>query len=116
MRFAADENLDGRILSGLRARLPDLDIIRIQDTEMYRSADSALLEWLAREGRVLLTHDIRTMPRYVYERVRNGQPVPGVIAVHKDTPIGAVIDELEISIRAGTPEDFANQVQYIPIR
>jgi hypothetical protein len=56
------------------------------------------------------------MPRYVYERVRAGQPVPGVIEVHKDTAIGTAIDELEIVIGAGTPQDFENQVMYIPIR
>lgn len=37
MRFAADENFDGRILEGLRARMPELDIVRVQDTEMYQS-------------------------------------------------------------------------------
>ena len=56
MRFDADENVDGRILDGLRARLPDLDIVRIQDTAMYRSPDEKLLVWLADERRILLTH------------------------------------------------------------
>ncbi len=56
------------------------------------------------------------MPRFVYERVRAGQSVPGVIEVHKDTPIGVAIDELEVAIGAGTSEDFENQVKYIPIR
>lgn len=117
MRFAADENFDGRILDGLRARLPDLDIVRVQDTEMYKSPDDKLLNWLAEEGRILLTHDVRTMPRIVFERVRTGLPVPGVIEVHKeDTSIGAGIDDLEVVIGAGTPEDFENQVKYIPIR
>lgn len=31
MRFAVDENFDGRVLKGILARLPDVDIIRIQD-------------------------------------------------------------------------------------
>lgn len=57
------------------------------------------------------------MPRFVFERVRAGLPVPGVIEVHKaDTSIGAMIDDLEVAIGAGTPEDFENQVKYIPIR
>jgi hypothetical protein len=117
MRFATDENFDGRILNGLRARLPDLDIVRVQDTEMYKSPDDKLLAWLAEEGRILLTHDVRTMPRFVFERVRAGLPLPGVIEVHKeDISIGAVIDDLEVAIGAGTPEDFENQVKYIPIR
>lgn len=116
MRLAADENFDGRILQGLRARLPELDIVRVQDTEMYQSPDDKLLKWLADEGRILLTHDVQTMPQYVYERVTAGLPVLGVIEVHRDTPIGVAIDELEIMIGAGTPEDFENQVKYIPIR
>lgn len=116
MRFAADENFDGRVLKGLRARLPDVDIVRVQDTEMYKSPDDELLVWLAEERRILLTHDVRTMPRFVYERVQAGLPVPGVIEIHKDTPIGVAIDELEVAIGAGTPEDFENQIMYIPIR
>lgn len=116
MRFAADENFDGRILTGLRTRLPEFDVVRVQDTEMYQAPDDKLLAWLADERRILLTHDVQTMPRFVYERVRDGQSVPGVIEVHKDTPIGVAIDELEIVIGAGAPDDFENQVIYIPIR
>jgi hypothetical protein len=39
---------------------------------MYKAPDDQLLVWLADEGRILLTHDVRTMPRFVYERVRAG--------------------------------------------
>ncbi len=116
MRFASDENFDGRILNGLRARLPDLDIVRVQDTWMVQSPDDTLLAWLAEQGRILLTHDVRTMPRFVFERVRAGLPVPGVIEVHRDTPIGLALDELEVALGAGAPEDFENQVKYIPMR
>lgn len=116
MRFATDENFDGRALKGLQERLPDLDIVRIQDTEMYQSSDPELLAWLADEGRILLTHDAKTMPGYVYDRVRAGQSVPGVILIHDDTPIGRTVDELEVMIGAGTPEDFENQVKFIPLR
>ena len=116
MLFATDENFDGRILKGLRERLPEADIIRIQDTEMYQASDPELLQWLAEEGRVLLTHDVRTMPRYVYDRVREGQPVPGVVEIHHKTSIGIAIDELEIIVGAGEPDDFKNQVKFIPLR
>lgn len=114
MRVATDENFDRRILDGLKARLPDLDVVRVQDTEMYQSPDPELLAWLADEGRILLTHDIKTMPRYVYDRVRAGLHVPGVIEVHQDTPVGIALDNLEVMLGAGTPEDFENQVKYIP--
>jgi hypothetical protein len=116
MKFATDENFNGRILAGLQARLPKLDVVRVQDTKMYQAPDPKLLEWLADEQRILLTHDVKTIPRYVYERVKLGQVVPGVIEVHYDTPIGQAIDELEILIGASLPEDFENQVKYVPIR
>jgi hypothetical protein len=115
MRFAADENFDGRILAGLRGRLPSIDIVRIQDTEMYQAPDDKLLAWLASEGRILLTHDVQTF-NDAYVRVKNGLPMPGVIEVHRETPIGAAIDELEIVLVIGTAEDFENQVKYIPLR
>lgn len=115
MRFAADENFDGHILTSLLSRLPELDIVRVQDTPMLQSPDPELLEWLGNEGRILLTHDVATMPGYVYERVRANLPVPGVIEVKRSLPIGQAIDELEVMIGAGTPEDFENLVRYIPL-
>lgn len=68
----ADENFTGPILRGLLERLPELDVIRAQDTEMYQADDVQLLEWAAQENRVLLTHDFDTMIGYVYDRVRAG--------------------------------------------
>lgn len=69
MRFAADENFDNDILRGLLRRIPDLDVVRVQDTELYQAPDDRLLEWCAQENRVLLTHDARTMPAFLRARL-----------------------------------------------
>jgi hypothetical protein len=45
LRFAADENFDGRIVRGLLRVLPDLDLIRVQDTRIAESDDDSVLEW-----------------------------------------------------------------------
>lgn len=116
MRFATDENFDGHMLRGLRRRLPDLDVIRIQDTLMYQASDPDLLAWLAEENRILITHDVKTMPGFVFARVNDGLYVPGVIAVRAKTPVGDAIHDLEIMLGASGPEEFANQVRYIPIQ
>lgn len=47
LRFAADENFHGTILSGLLRALPNLDIVRVQDTDQYGVGDPELLEWAA---------------------------------------------------------------------
>ena len=35
MRLLADENFDNRILRGIRREKTDVDIVRVQDTELY---------------------------------------------------------------------------------
>ena len=40
LSFAADENFSGRIARGLQRRLPDLDIVRVQDTQMAGATDA----------------------------------------------------------------------------
>ena len=116
MRFWADENLHNRILQGLLKRLPDLDIERVQDTEFSGIDDPTLLEEGAKRGIILITHDIRTVTKFAYERVKAGLTMPGVIEVAHDISINQAIDDLALLIGAGTPEDFENQVQYIPLR
>lgn len=116
MQFAADENFNGKVLDGLRLRLPGLDIVRVQDTEMYGASDPDVLEWAAEQERILLTHDVQTLVNDAYDRVREGLPMPGVIRVSTTHPIGAILDDLEAMIGAGTDADFENQVKHVPIR
>ena len=108
-------NFDGRILDGLLSRLPDLDIVRVQDTEMYQAPDPQLLQWLADEDRVLLTRDKRTIPDFVSERLNKDDYVAGVVIVKNKISIGTAIDELTFLIEVGEPEDFHYQVKYIPL-
>lgn len=115
MRFAADENFNGRVLKGLLTRLPDLELVRVQDTVMVHASDPDLLDWLASENRILLTHDVETIPGFAYERVRAGLPFPGVIEVRMTVRMGQILDELEIILGAGKPEDFENIIRYVPM-
>ena len=60
--FVADENLNERLVLALLRRVPQLDVVRVRDTSRAGSTDPDLLEWAAEEGRVLITHDARSMP------------------------------------------------------
>ena len=44
--------------------------------------------------RIIVTHDVNTIPKYAYDRVRAAQPMPGVIVIPEDLAIGAAIEEL----------------------
>lgn len=116
MKFFADENFHGGVLDALLAIFPDLDVIRIQDTEFSGAKDEMLLEVAAQQGRIMLTHDVSTLTKHAYDRVRDGLPMPGVIEVREGMPIGQALDDLQVLIGAGTPDDFENQVRYVPLR
>ncbi|MBI5669497.1 MAG: DUF5615 family PIN-like protein [Chloroflexi bacterium] len=115
MRFLADENFDNRILRGLLRVKPDLDVVRAQDTEISGAEDPILLEWAAKEERILLTHDVETRVGFAYERVKAGLPVPGVFEIRDTVPIGVAIDELILIIEASNPAEWKDKVSYIPL-
>src|SRR5579862_1253851 len=94
IKLATDENFDGDIWRGLLRRQPDLDIIRVQDTELTEEPDPIVLAWSAAEGRILLTHDRDTIPNFAYDRVRAGEPMPGVFLVSDRMPKGQAVEEL----------------------
>jgi len=89
--LAADHNFDGRIIAGLLHRKPDLEIVRLRDVDLTAAPDPTVLEWAAREGRVLVTHDRATLLGFAYERVAREEPMAGVTAVGRGCPIGRAI-------------------------
>jgi len=115
MRFLADENLHGLILQGLLSALPDLDITRVQDTAWSGADDIRLLEYAGETEAIVITHDVRTLPGFAFDRVRDGKPMPGVIEVSDQLPLSVAVEELILLIATGTSADFENQVRYIPI-
>src|SRR5229473_3644390 len=102
LRVAADENFDNDILRGLLYKNPDLDIVRIQDTDIAGKDDPAVLIWTAEQKRILLTHDVNTMTKYAYDRIEAGLPMPGDFEVNKKASIGTIIDDLLLLIEGST--------------
>lgn len=116
MRLLADENFHGDILRGLLRVEPKLDILRVQDTEVYQAPDPVVLEWAAKESRILLTHDVKTMTKAAYDRIRAGLPMPGLIEVRDDYPVGQAIDQILVALFASLPGELADQITYIPLQ
>jgi hypothetical protein len=60
------------LCEGCAGGMPDMDIERVQDVGLSGREDPAILAWAAQETRILLTHDVRTITRFAYDRVREG--------------------------------------------
>lgn len=69
IKFLADENFDNDVIRGLLRKEASMDILRVQDVGLYGANDEMVLAWAAENERVLLTHDVRTITGFAYERV-----------------------------------------------
>jgi predicted nuclease of predicted toxin-antitoxin system len=93
IRFLADENLKRPIVLGLRRKT--IDCARSQENLGAGASDAEVLAWAAADGRVLLSHDYRTMIDFALERVARGLEMPGLIMIPEHVEIGFAVDELE---------------------
>ena len=116
LSFASDENFNNDIVRGLLRRMPNMDIVRVQDVGLSGADDPDILEWAANERRIMLTHDSMTMIDYAYDRVREGKPMPGVIEVPDDVPIGSAIDDLLLFVEVSRGDEWEGRVVYLPLR
>jgi hypothetical protein len=110
--LASDENFDGDIVRGLLRRVPDLDIVRVQDVGLAGSPDPAILALAASDDRILLRHDRDTLPGFVYDRVVAGAPMPGLFLVSNRMPKGRAIEELFWAVHCLEAEDCRDQIKY----
>ncbi|HYH83938.1 MAG TPA: DUF5615 family PIN-like protein [Pyrinomonadaceae bacterium] len=116
LRFALDENFNMHIVNGVLRRLPDVDIVRVQDAGLGGEDDSTILEWAASEGRVLLTHDVNTVTAFAYERVAQGLPMPGVFEVSLKAPISVVIEDILLLVECSVEGEWEGQINYLPLK
>ncbi len=116
LRQAADADVNGDIIRGLRRRIPELDLVRAQDSLAERTPDPVVLAWAAGEGRVLITNDRNTMIGHAIQRVTRGEPMPGLIVTTNAQSIGRAIDEIELIVRYMSADEVRDQVVvYLPL-
>ncbi|MGI9105249.1 MAG: DUF5615 family PIN-like protein [Pyrinomonadaceae bacterium] len=115
LRLLFDENVNQRILRGLKLRRPELDYVVAQDAGLKGLADPDVLDWAATHNRILITHDLKTVPRHACERVAAGESLPGVIAFAESLPIGQAIEELAMVIECSEQSEWENQIVHLPL-
>jgi hypothetical protein len=115
LKVLFDENFSGNITRGVGRRLPDADVVDVRDVGLGGADDPVVLEWAAGQGRVIITHDVNTMPGFAYQRVADGLVMPGVIIVPGQMPVGPAIDDLLTVIACGGDGEYEGRVFYLPL-
>lgn len=74
-----------------------------------------MLQWAASIDRVLLTHDVRTMTRFAFDRVAAGLAMPGVFEVRRGSAMAEVIDDIILIATCSEEGEWEGQVRYLPL-
>lgn len=114
--FAADENFNNHIIRGLARRLPNLDLVRVQDSGLGGADDETVLRWAAASGRILLTHDVTTLTHWAVERIEKGEAMPGVFVAARSLAVGQVIEDLILLAECSMQSEWAGRILYLPLK
>lgn len=117
LRLLSDEDFNGHIVDGVRRQYPEVDLVRAQDVGLSGrdgADDLAVLAWAARENRILLTNDRRTMIAFARKRVADGLPMPGVFALRPRTSISDAIEAVAMVARTSDPAEWRTRFTGFP--
>ncbi len=106
-RFQADNDLDQRIVVATKRLDPAIDFQTAPALGLHDVDDPDVLALAAREGRILVSHDRKTMPDHFREFIAS-QNSPGVIIVSQKMPIGRAAELLHLLWAASEAEEYAN--------
>jgi predicted nuclease of predicted toxin-antitoxin system len=115
-RFLADENIDPDLVLGLQRRVEGIDIVRVQEVGLRTIDDPTLLGWAARENRILISRDIKTIPDFANARVAAGHAMPGVFVLAPTVSMSTAIDDLAAVAGASEAKEWVNRVIYLPLQ
>ena len=112
IRFQADADLKQTIVSATLRREPSVDFQTAVAANLTGRDDADVLAVAARDNRVLVSHDHRTMPYHFAEFVANNS-IAGVIIVSQRLPVNVVVEELVLIWTEQSAEEWVNRIAHL---
>lgn len=114
IKFQADNDLKRAIVNGVKRRQPAIDFQTAEEAQLDGIHDEEVLSRAANEGRILVSHDRRTMPVHFVNFITS-QDSAGVILIEQRLPLREAIDELILIWEASEAEEWRNRLEFIPL-
>lgn len=114
IRYQADADLNQAIVTAVLRQQPTIDFQTASSAKLQGLNDSEVLALAAKQQRILVTHDRKTMPTYFAEFIALHQSA-GVLIVSKKLTIEVVAEELVLIWSASSAEEWINRIAKIPL-
>lgn len=113
VRFQADNDLDYRVVRATRQRDASIDFRSALEAELHAKEDEAVLKIAAEDGRIVVSHDRKTMPQNFGVFIQ-AQSSPGLIIISRKLSISDSADWLQLVWSASESEEYMNSIFTIP--
>jgi hypothetical protein len=114
-RFLTDENFEPAIVAGLRRKRPAIDIQTAIEAGTRTMPDPLVLSYAAAHDRILISHDMRTVPTHFGEFLAHGGHSPGGMLVSSRLAIGLAIDALLLIWDASRHGEWRDMMTRMPL-
>ena len=108
-RLQADNDLDQRIVVATRRLASAIDFQTAQALGLHGVPDEQVLALAAQEGRILVTHDRKTIPEHFGNFIAQHES-PGVIIISQKTPINIAAECLHVLWGASEAGEYVNVI------
>lgn len=114
VRFQADADLNQIIVKATFRLEPAIDFQTAHAAGLAGLDDKEVLKLAAEQGRVLVSHDRKTMPTQFSQFILS-EDCPGLLIVSQKQPISEVAEDLLLIWLASEPDEWVNHIRSLPI-
>ena len=115
VRFLADADLNKAIVTGVVRREPSVDFLTAHGAGLRGMNDTAVLALAAERQRVLVSHDVGTMPAHFRSFRHDGKQSAGVFLIPQSLDVATAIDQLLLVWLASQAEEWENRLLWLPL-
>lgn len=115
--YLIDENLTIMIAFQLRRHAPEIPVLAIKEEGAPPKGmlDPDILIWLETNNYRLVTNNRTSMPNHLHDHLAEGRHIPGILVIATPLHIGDLIEELILIWQLSFPDEFQDQIIYLPI-
>lgn len=113
-RFQADADLNQNIVLAALRQEPGIDFRTAVDARLAGLPDRDVLALAAAAGRLLVTHDLKTMPRHFGNFIETSVS-PGVLLVPQSLAPAAAAEEILLIWSVTRADEWTNRLVCLPL-
>ncbi len=116
-RYLIDENITPALAGQLLRRKPEMEVLTVggRKAPPKGTLDPEILRWIEENEFSLVTGNRKSMPGHLKDHLLQGRHVPGIFTLRPNVLIGEVIDDLFLVWEAANPNEYRDQIVFIPL-